>query len=82
MAAMAGMSARNFARVFSREVQMTPMEFLQHARIDRARSLLETTDLPLKTVAYRAGLGSTRHMRFLFTEKLGLTPIQYRQQFG
>lgn len=82
MAGIAGMSARNFARIFSRDVQMTPMEFLQHARIDRARSLLESTDLPLKTVAYRAGLGSTRHMRFLFSEKLGLTPIQYRQQFG
>lgn len=82
MASIAGMSARHFARVFSREVSMTPMEFLQHARIDRARSLLESTDLPLKTVAYRAGLGSTRHMRFLFSEKLGLTPVQYRQQFG
>ncbi len=82
MASLAGMSARHFARLFSRDVQMTPMEFLQHARIDRARSLLESTDLPLKTVAYRAGLGSTRHMRFLFSEKLGLTPIQYRQQFG
>jgi transcriptional regulator GlxA family with amidase domain len=82
MASLAGMSARNFGRIFSRDVQMTPMEFLQHARIDRARSLLESTDLPLKTVAYRAGLGSTRHMRFLFSEKLGLTPIQYRQQFG
>ena len=82
MASLAGMSARHFARIFSRDTGLTPMEFLQHARIDRARSLLESTDLPLKTVAYRAGLGSTRHMRFLFSEKLGLTPNQYRQQFG
>ncbi len=82
MASLAGISARHFTRLFSRDVQMTPMEFLQHARIDRARNLLESTDLPLKTVAYRAGLGSTRQMRFLFNEKLGLTPIQYRQQFG
>ncbi|AXP04045.1 MULTISPECIES: GlxA family transcriptional regulator [Pseudomonas] len=82
MAALAAMSARHFARVFAREVKMTPMEFLQGARIDRARQLLETTDLPLKTVAFRSGFGSVRHMRFLFSEKLGLTPVQYRQQFS
>ena len=82
MAGLAVMSSRHFARVFAREVQMTPMEFVQCARIDRARSLLETSDLPLKTVAYRCGFGSVRHMGFLFREKLGLTPVQYRRQFG
>jgi len=82
MAALAAMSSRHFARVFAREVKMTPMEFLQGARIDRARQLLESTDLPLKTVAFRSGFGSVRHMRFLFSEKLGLTPVQYRQQFS
>ncbi|AZE94162.1 Transcriptional regulator, AraC family [Pseudomonas orientalis] len=82
MAELAGMSARHFARLFAREVQMTPMAFLQGARIDRARQLLESTDLPLKTVAFHAGFGSVRHMRFLFSEKLGLNPTQYRQQFS
>ncbi|AZV26387.1 AraC family transcriptional regulator [Pseudomonas syringae] len=82
MAGLANMSARHFARVFAREVNMTPMEFLQSARIDCARNLLETSDLPLKTVAYKSGFGSVRHMRFLFGEKLGLTPTQYREQFS
>jgi len=80
MAALVDMSARHFARLFAKDVQMTPMAFLQGARIDRARHLLETTELPLKTVAFHAGFGSVRHMRFLFSEKLGLTPTQYRQQ--
>lgn len=82
LAALAVMSPRHFARVFAREVKMTPMEFIQNARIDRARSLLETTDFPCKTVAHRSGFGSVRHMRFLFGERLGLTPMQYRKQFG
>lgn len=82
MAGVANMSARHFARLFAREVNMTPMEFLQSARIDCARNLLETSDLPLKTVAYKSGFGSVRHMRFLFGEKLGLTPAQYREQFS
>lgn len=82
MAELAGMSPRHFARLFAKEVQMTPMAFLQGARIDRARLLLEGSDLPLKSVAFRAGFGSERHMRFLFSEKLGLNPTQYRQQFS
>ncbi|AZZ75566.1 MULTISPECIES: GlxA family transcriptional regulator [unclassified Pseudomonas] len=82
MAAIANMSARHFARVFARDISMTPMEFLQSARIDCARNLLETSDLPLKTVAYKSGFGSVRHMRSLFAEKLGLTPAQYREQFS
>ena len=82
MAGLANMSARHFARVFARDVHMTPMEFLQSARIDCARNLLETSDLPLKTVAYKSGFGSVRHMRSLFAEKLGLTPAQYREQFS
>ena len=82
MAAIANMSARHFARVFARDISMTPMEFLQSARIDCARNLLETSDLPLKTVAYKSGFGSERHMRSLFAEKLGLTPAQYREQFS
>lgn len=82
LATLAVMSPRHFARVFAREVNMTPMEFIQSARLDRARSLLETTDFPCKTVAHRSGFGSVRHMRFLFGERLGLTPSQYRKQFG
>jgi len=82
MAGLANMSARHFARLFARDVNMTPMEFLQNARIDCARNLLETSDLPLKTIAYKSGFGSVRRMRSLFAEKLGLTPLQYREQFS
>ncbi|MBC3776832.1 GlxA family transcriptional regulator [Pseudomonas sp. SWRI99] len=82
MAGLANMSARHFARLFIRDINLTPMAFLQNARVDCARNLLETSDLPLKTVAYKSGFGSVRHMRSLFAEKLGLTPAQYREQFS
>jgi transcriptional regulator GlxA family with amidase domain len=82
LATVAAMSGRHFARVFTREVQMTPMEFVQNARIDRARNLLERSELPLKTIAYKSGFGSVRHMRVLFSERLGRTPTQYREQFA
>ncbi|WP_339510237.1 GlxA family transcriptional regulator [Pseudomonas sp. RL_15y_Pfl2_60] len=82
MASLAAMSPRHFARTFTRELNMTPMEFVQSARVDNARRLLESGNLPLKTVAYRSGFGSARHMRHLFVEKLGVPPSQYRRQFN
>lgn len=82
MADRVAMSPRNFARAFQREVKLTPMQFLQNARIDHARRLLEGTDLPLKVVATRCGFSSARHMRKGFCDRIGMTPNQYRQQFG
>jgi transcriptional regulator GlxA family with amidase domain len=82
MAEIAAMSPRNFARAFQREVNLTPMQYVQNARIDHARKLLEGCELPLKVVAARCGFSSARHMRKLFSERIGLSPNQYRQQFG
>jgi transcriptional regulator GlxA family with amidase domain len=82
MAGLVAMSSRNFARTFQREVGITPLQYLQNARIDHARKLLEGSDLPLKVVAAQCGFGSDRHMRKVFCERLGMTPAQYRAQFG
>ncbi|MFJ4350216.1 GlxA family transcriptional regulator [Pseudomonas sp. NPDC089428] len=82
MADLVAMSGRNFARTFQREVGITPLQYLQNARIDQARKLLECGDLPLKVVAARCGFGSDRHMRKVFCERIGMTPAQYRAQFG
>lgn len=82
MAELVAMSSRNFARTFHREVGLTPLQYLQNARIDHARKLLEGSDLALKVVAARSGFGSDRHMRKVFCERIGMTPNQYRAQFG
>lgn len=81
LADVVAMSPRNFARVFVREAGITPAEFVQRARIDAARHLLEGSQLALKAVAYRCGFGSAGRMRQLFVQRLGVTPSQYRERF-
>lgn len=81
LAAEVAMSPRSFARVFVREAGITPGEFVQRARIDAARGLLEGSDQALKTIAWRCGFGSPARMRLVFTQRLGVTPTQYREQF-
>ncbi|MEP9321177.1 GlxA family transcriptional regulator [Pseudomonas sp. LABIM340] len=81
LAAEVAMSPRSFARVFVREAGVTPAEFVQRARIDAARGLLEGSDLALKVIAWRCGFGSAARMRLVFAQRLGVTPTQYREQF-
>ncbi|UIJ44753.1 GlxA family transcriptional regulator [Sphingomonas cannabina] len=78
---MVGMSTRNLARQFVRETGITPHEYVERARIDAARMLLEGTPLPLKTIAIDCGFGSADRMRLVFVDRLGVTPAQYRSSF-
>ncbi|NGZ83676.1 GlxA family transcriptional regulator [Duganella aceris] len=82
LAEVAGMSARNFARKFVEEMAVTPAEFVQRARVDAARNLLEGSELALKTIAWRCGFGSAARMRLVFAQRFGVTPNQYRDSFG
>ena len=81
LADVAGMSVRSFSRHFAQEAGMTPREFVERARIDAARNLLESGELPLKAIAYDCGFGDTDHMRSVFARRFGVTPVQYREQF-
>lgn len=74
-------SRRTFSRVFAKDASMTPSAFVEKVRVDFCRKLLEETDLPLKTVAFRCGFHSGNHMRVIFARRLGTTPREYRQRF-
>ena len=82
LANAANMSARNFSRVFAREAKITPAEFVERARVDAARVMLESTGAPLKTVAYQCGFRDAQHMRSVFNRRLGVTPQQFRLNFA
>jgi transcriptional regulator GlxA family with amidase domain len=82
LANAANMSARNFSRVFAKEAKITPAEFVERARVDAARVMLESTASPLKTVAYRCGFRDAQHMRSVFNRRLGVTPQQFRLNFA
>lgn len=76
-----GVSRRTFSRVFAKSADVTPSAFVEQVRVDHARKLLEQTDVPLKTVAFRCGFHSATHMRMIFTRRLNTTPKEYRTRF-
>ena len=59
-----------------------PAAFVELARTDRAKALLETSDWPLARVAERAGFGSLDGLHRAFQKRVGATPGEYRERFG
>jgi transcriptional regulator GlxA family with amidase domain len=82
LARRVSMSPRNFARVFTREIGTTPARFINAARVETARRLLEETSDDLETVCAQSGLGSTESMRRAFLRSVGVAPGQYRERFS
>ncbi|RQS63616.1 helix-turn-helix domain-containing protein [Burkholderia sp. Bp8963] len=82
LAERAGMSERTLSRVFRKEAGCTPGHFVEAARVDRAKALLETSDWPLARIAERAGFGSLDSLHRAFLKHVGATPGFYRERFG
>lgn len=82
LASRACMSERTFRRHFEAELGMPVQQYLSQARITKAQTLLETTSLPVATVAKRCGYRSAEAMRYAFAKSLDVSPTHYRQRFG
>jgi len=81
LARRAAMSPRHFARVFTAETGLTPARFVERARVEAARRLLEQTSRSIEAVASAAGFGSAESMRRAFLRTLRVGPAAYRGRF-
>jgi transcriptional regulator GlxA family with amidase domain len=82
LARRVSMSPRNFARAFAKETGVTPARFVESARVEAARRLLEDTSAGLKEVARATGLGTAESLRRAFLRALGVPPHAYRERFA
>ncbi|MBV8237020.1 MAG: GlxA family transcriptional regulator [Acidimicrobiia bacterium] len=81
LADRAAMSVRNFSRTFGREVGVTPARFVERARVDGARRLLEESAASVDEIAGRCGFGTAETMRRTFLRSLHVSPSDYRRRF-
>lgn len=82
LARHAGVSVRTLTRRFHAESGVSPLQWLLHQRVERAKELLETTPLPMDQVARACGLGTADSLRGHLVRRTGLTPSAYRTQFS
>ncbi|MDT0450463.1 GlxA family transcriptional regulator [Streptomyces hesseae] len=81
LARHAGMSRRTFTRHFRAEVGLSPGQWLTQQRVDLARHLLESSDLPVTRVAERVGFGTDATLRQHLHTAIGVSPGAYRRTF-
>jgi AraC family transcriptional regulator, transcriptional activator FtrA len=81
VARQAHMSPRTLERRFRTETGESLQAWVSRQRVERARALLEETDLTITDVAYTSGFGSTQAMRRHFIAHAGASPRDYRAAF-
>jgi len=74
-----GFSAPQFTRLFRRSVGRSPHQHVLHRRVERARALVECSDLSLAAIAAAAGFATQSHMNAVFVKVLGITPGHWRR---
>ncbi|MDV3457674.1 AraC family transcriptional regulator [Sphingomonas sp. HF-S4] len=80
LADAAGMSRSSFVRHFKRIMRTGPADYVRTVRLEEARAMLDTTDLPIKTIASRAGFPSRSHFSRAFRQTFGRDPSSYRDR--
>lgn len=78
MAKVAGMSSSRFHALFQAEIGLSPAAYHLHARLSRARELIERTDFPIQQIALELGFSSAFHFSSAFRKYAGKSPREFR----
>jgi LacI family transcriptional regulator len=83
LAEKSGLSKRTLERHCRRSLGASPAQLIRREKIDAAKSLLRTTQLPIKEIAARTGFSCPLALRSIFQRATGQTPSQFRERkFG
>lgn len=72
------MGYSKFRKLFKSETGYSPHQYHLNLRIDKAKELLQTTELNIKEIAYQTGFESEFYFSKLFRKKAGTSPTDYR----
>lgn len=79
LAALAGLSVKQFERRFKKEYGSAPVQYIQRIRLDAARQLLAGTRLSIAQISRETGFYDSSHFSHQFQKYTGLSPKVFRQ---
>ena len=74
-----GCSYAHASRLFHKNYGLTPLEYLNAQRLERAKSLLRNPRLTVAEVAYQSGFRDPGYFARKFRQQTGITPVQFRR---
>jgi AraC family transcriptional regulator len=81
MSAVTGLSATYFHRVFTEAFSITPNEYINKVRMDKARELLVKTTLPVNTIALLCGYDNIPYFSTSFKKYNQISPGEFRKKY-
>lgn len=73
-------SHQHFIKIFTKYLKQTPYQYILSKKIDKAKVLITTTEMPLTGVAFDLGFQSYSNFFNAFKKETGLTPENYKKQ--
>jgi YesN/AraC family two-component response regulator len=80
LAAMAGLSVSHYSRLFKKYIGYSPIDYLTHLRVDRAKDLLLLSDYRLKSVASSVGYADEFYFSRMFKKVTGISPRDFSKR--
>ncbi len=81
LAELGNISVSSFNRIFKKESNLTPKEYLIDVRIEKSKLLLRRNEIPITEIALRCGFASSSHFSNSFNHKYNMTPSEYRSRY-
>ncbi|CAN7612460.1 helix-turn-helix domain-containing protein [Paenibacillus sp. LjRoot153] len=82
LAELVQLSDSHLRKLFIKQTGQAPLHFVHSIKIEQAKKLLATSVKPISQISYELGVENANYFSRMFKIKTGLTPLQYRQQFG
>jgi AraC family transcriptional regulator, transcriptional activator for feuABC-ybbA operon len=80
LAKLAGLSKSHYSRLFKKNVGYSPIEYLTHLRIDRAKEFLAHSDILIKEVSQHVGYEDELYFSRIFKKIVGVSPTQFSDE--
>ncbi len=74
---ISSLSDDHFIRLFKKEMNRTPIDYINQKKIEKAQYLLIVENIPIKDIAYNLSFENVSYFNRLFKKIMGCTPGQY-----
>lgn len=81
LATISCLSKDHFIRLFKKEVNNTPLQYINQKKIEKAQLILITDSMPVKNISYLLAYEDHSYFNRLFKKLTGVTPQQYRDRY-
>ena len=81
LAALVGYTEYYLTEKFKKETGQSISSYIRYAKVERAKVLLESTDISIREMADRLSFNTVNYFIQSFRETTGYTPAQYRKKF-